>query len=81
MSYKQNMTFLEFQTKLANDFGVPYGVGDVEGFTSDLEIDEPWVICPECGEPIYLSDCIHLEHQKYYWDCPACCCIEDGVIE
>lgn len=81
MSYKKDMTFSEFQAKLANDFGVPYGVGDAEGYTSDLLIDEPWVICPECGDPIYLSDCVYLEHNKGYWDCPACCCIEDGVIK
>jgi hypothetical protein len=79
MSYKKDMTFSEFQAKLANDFGMPYGIGDVEGYTSDLLIDEPWTQCPECGEPIYLSDC--LGNGKTYWDCPACCCIEDGVIE
>ena len=79
MSYKKDMTFSEFQAKLADDFGMPYGIGDVEGFTSDLLIDDPWTQCPECGEPIYLSDC--LGDEKLYWDCPACCCIEDGVIE
>ena len=81
MSYKEYMSFSQFQLKLAGDFGVCFGIDGWEGITSDLEIDEPWVICPECGEPIYLSDCIHLDHQKGYWDCPACCCIEDGVIK
>ena len=81
MSYKKDMTFSDFQAKLADDFGVPFGIGEQEGITSDIEVDEPWVICPECGDPIYLSDCTYLEHNKGYWDCPACCCIEDGVIK
>ena len=79
MSYKEYMSFSQFQLKLAGDFGVCFGIDGWEGITSDFEIDEPWVICPECGEPIYLSDC--LDDDKPYWDCPACCCIEDGVIK
>ena len=73
--------FSEFQAYLSDTFGVPYGIGEQEGLTSDLEIDDPWVICPNCDEPIYLSDCIHRGDEKDYWDCPACCCIEDDLLE
>ena len=71
--------FSEFQLALNRDYGVPYGRSAEEFETSDLQIEEPWVICPNCEEPIYMSDCIG--DGKDYWDCPACCCVEDGVIE
>lgn len=71
--------FSEFQQRLADDYGVPYGIQDEMGFTSDLEIDEPWVVCPNCDEPILMADC--LGDGKDYWDCPSCCCIEDGLID
>ena len=79
MSYKVDGTFSDFQASLADIYGVCFGIGEQEGFTSDLEIDEPWVICPNCDEPIYMSDCIG--NGKDYWDCPSCCCIEDGYLD
>jgi transcription elongation factor Elf1 len=69
--------FEEFQLALNRVYGVPYGVGDKEGATSPDNDPNAWVICPQCGEPIYVCDALYDE--KDYWDCPACCCAEDGV--
>lgn len=71
--------FSKFQKALTEVYGVPYGAGAEEGKFSDIEAEEPWVICPNCDDPIYLSDCVG--DGKEYWDCPACCCIEDELLE
>ena len=78
MNYKIDGGFSQFQRMLADIFGSPYGCGDAEGEVSDLVIDDPWVVCPNCEEVIYLSDC--LTHSQPYWDCPACGGIEEGAL-
>lgn len=71
--------FNEFQVNLSKEYGVPYGCGEIEGKSSNQHLDEPWVICPNCEEPIYMTDCIG--DGKDYYDCPSCCCVEDGLLE
>lgn len=71
--------FSKFQKAFAEAYGSPFGCGEEEGKYGDLSIEEPWVICPNCEEPIYLTDCVG--DGKEYWDCPACCCVEDGLLE
>ena len=73
--------FSKFQKAFAEAYGSPYGCGEEEGKYGDLPVEDPWVICPNCDEPIYLTDCIYREDDKEYWDCPACCCIEDNLLE
>lgn len=79
MNYRVNGVFSDFQLLLNQDFGVPYGTGAIEYKSSDILVEDPWVICPNCDEPIYMSDCIG--DGKNYWDCPSCCCIEEGELE
>lgn len=67
--------FAEFQKELNRTYGCPYGVGDQEDITSPMNLPEAWVICPQCQEPIYVGD---QDTSKDYWDCPACCFVEDG---
>lgn len=73
--------FSEFQQRLTKDYGSPFGRGEEEGKYGDLPVEDPWVICPYCDEPIYMTDCLYREDDKEYWDCPACCFVEDDLLE
>lgn len=69
--------FSDFQKYLSETFGAAFGRGDDEGVYGDFLQDDPWVMCPCCGEPINAADVF--SDGKIYWDCPACAFIEDEV--
>ena len=73
--------FSKFQKALSETYGSPYGCGEEEGKYGDLPVEDPWVICPYCDEPIYMTDCLYRGDDKEYWDCPSCCYIEDNLLE
>lgn len=40
-----------------------------ETFGVEINLEEEYFNCPECGEPIYYIDWYNL---KDYWHCPIC---------
>ena len=51
------------------------GIYGVASYLSEEpeDFENPWFICPECGEPIYYSDHIHRGLTEYgMYICPVC---------
>lgn len=70
------MDFVRWALGLSEVYGVAFGVNDTENdeeaFVKEgnLPASDAWVICPECGYPIYKSDCMEVESED--WECPCC---------
>ena len=55
--------FRQYATTMEDDFGMLY------------DREEEFYNCPECGDPIYLSDLLDMHPVFDFWSftCPICC--------
>lgn len=75
------MRFAEWALEVSDIYGTSYGCIDSNGDECEedeeamktygnLETGDAWVVCPECGKSIYMSDCRHIPSES--WECLYC---------